>query len=269
MLLTFLNKVKNVYPVKLLRIARYNRKFESDCYSCFRGVYKTFEEAYASAPKDNKIGFNIPEIATSFSERVSKINSYDYPMIFWLQSVLKNNSIVLDFGGNIGVHFYSYQKYILFPNGINWVVCEVQEVAKIGRSLAKKKMEDRLLFIDSIDKVEKFDVLISSGTLQYIEEKNIKKTLQLHKHKPKYLLLNKLPLYDGPEFVTLQNAGCTFVAQHVFNKSNYIKTINDMNYELVDQWTIHDLACYIPFYPNNSFQKYTGMVFKLQSNVGN
>lgn len=82
--------------------------------------------------------------------------------------------------------------------------------------------------------------------------------------KPQHLLINRLPLYDGEQFVTLQNGGQVFYPQYVFNQSDFINSLIDLGYELVDRWEDHELTCIIPFHPDQSVHFYHGLYFRRQ-----
>src|SRR5947209_933863 len=69
--------------------------------SLCRGVFKTFSEAAASAPKNGKkIGFDHPEAASFLDHWADAIFPYDYPILFWLKPQLNGPVSIFDFGGN-------------------------------------------------------------------------------------------------------------------------------------------------------------------------
>lgn len=132
----------------------------------------------------------------------------------------------------------------------------------------KKKqvtLDISLKFTTRFEDAEGSDIIISAGTLQYIESPMLFESLARLHDKPKYLLLNKLPLYEGAGYVTLQNAGCSFVAQHVFNYDYFINELSKIAYDVVDIWNVYELNCHIPFYPKNSFNTYTGIYLKAKN----
>jgi putative methyltransferase (TIGR04325 family) len=57
---------------------------------------------------------------------------YDYPVLFWLTPILLENTHVLDVGGNVGVHYYVYQKHVPYPTGLRWTVCELLNLIAKG-----------------------------------------------------------------------------------------------------------------------------------------
>jgi putative methyltransferase (TIGR04325 family) len=257
---------------KLLKEKQYERQFAGDCYGCFYGVFETFEQAEQAAPKTKKIGYNHAELALEYEQMLEGnswensdgvIASYDYPVLFWLNSIFKRGdaSTIFDLGGNVGVHFYTYAKYLEYPRNLNWVVCDVPEIVNVGRGLAEKRGAQNIDFTVDFKDISGQDILLSSGTIQYVED--LAKMLSLY-HKPKHLLINRLPLYDtGPRFVTLQNGGQVFYPQYVFNKSEFIEELNKIGYELIDIWKYTNDSCIIPCHPDQSVPFYSGLYLQL------
>ena len=80
--------------------------------------------------------------------------------------------------------------------------------------------------------------------------------------RPRHLLLSKLPLRDGPGFVTLQNGGPCFVPQRVFDRGRFLSDFAAIGYELIDSWEDHSLSCWIPFNPTPTVPTYTGLYLR-------
>lgn len=80
---------------------------------------------------------------------------------------------------------------------------------------------------------------------------------------PNHLLINRLPLYDGKQFVSLQNGGKVFYPQFIFNRKQFIDSLTDIGYKLVDIWEDRVDSCIIPFYPEYSVPVYYGLYFTL------
>jgi putative methyltransferase (TIGR04325 family) len=247
----------------------YEKRFSEKCYGCCRGVFNTFEEAIASAPKTKNLGYDSSELAENYLQKLKKhfltdnsvsINSYDYPIIFWLQNILQINDVVFDLGGNLGFHFYAYAKYLNYPSQFKWLICEMPEIVKCGREFALEKQKSQLFFTSNFPEIEEANILIASGSIQYIQTfwENFSKLTQ----KPKHILINRLPLYDGKTIVTLQNGGKVFYPQYVFNKQDFIKFFENIGYELIDIWEDRVDSCQIPFYPENSLNFYTGLYLR-------
>jgi putative methyltransferase (TIGR04325 family) len=260
------NIVKPIY--KKIRDLYLSYQFPKEGgYSYFRGVFETFEQAIQTAPKSKFIGYNSPDLAEEYISNVESfevIRAYDYPMIFWLNHIFDNveDISIFDFGGNVGIHFYGYQKYIDYPKKLKWIVFEVPEIVKAGEKLAKSKSSINLEFTDIEDVLEDKDVFIASGSIQYV--KSLSTLLASLTKKPRFLLLNRLPLYNGNQFVTLQNGGKVFYPQYVFNYSNFILSLEEIGYDLIDAWEDNLDSCIIPFYPEKSIRFYHGFYFKLR-----
>ncbi|HEY9637600.1 MAG TPA: methyltransferase, TIGR04325 family [Coleofasciculaceae cyanobacterium] len=248
---------------------KYERLFAGDCYGCFRGVYETFEEAIRSAPKTKSIGYDNSELAQDYQQDVeleTTVQSYDYPVLLWLNSIFTINPInlsIFDFGGNVGIHFYSYEKYIKYPANLRWIVCDVPAIVQAGKELAERRHRSELIFTGKFEEASGKDVFLASGSIQYVE--NLSLSISSLPEKPKHLLINRLPLYDGFQFVTLQNGGNVFYPSYIFNKTNFLDSLNKIGYEMVDIWEDRVDGCFIPFHPDKSCPFYYGLYFKLRS----
>lgn len=257
------NRVNKIPVVRALREFSYERRFSGECYGNFRGVFETFEEAIASAPKTKKVGYNQPDLAEEYKEDLgkSKIKNYDYPVLFWLKEIIEESSIIFDFGGNIGIHYYLYSKYLNYPSNLKWIVCEVPEIKRVGEELAQQKGKTNLLFTSDFEDANNINIFFASGSIQYVESLSLS-LLKLNQ-KPRHLLINRLPLYEGKQFVTLQNGGMVYYPQYVFNRKDFIDSLCNLGYEIIDVWKDREDSCVIPLHPKNSVPFYSGLYFRL------
>lgn len=253
--------VKALPAVRSWQLRQYEKMFASDAgYGWFRGVFSTFPDAVRSAPTNRAIGFDLPSYARMFDERHTQIFPYDYPVLFWLRSLLSPAARVFDFGGHVGVQFYAYQKYLDFPAGLVWTVCDVPTVASVGRDLAAKRGQSgRLTFTTDVYDAEGYDVFIAAGSLQFVESPSLAEALGALRNPPTNLLLNKIPLRQGEGFVTLQNAGTSFVPQYVFSRQEFTGSLERLGYRVVDAWEDRVHSCNIPFHPDKSVAHYSGL----------
>jgi putative methyltransferase (TIGR04325 family) len=251
-------------PVRAWRERSYERLFSSDeFFGTFRGIFSTFDEALRSAPPNRARGFDHADYAKQFRERMQGIYSYDYPVLFWLAPTLRPGMRVFDYGGHVGVQFYSYQRYLKFPQPLRWLVCDVPAVVEAGRAIAREQgVDDRLAFTTEVPDADGADVFICAGALQFVERPLLHETLERLKKPPTHLLLNKLPLRDGAAFVTLQNAGPVYVAQHVFDRRAFLSSLDRAGYELIDQWEDRVHSCRIPFHPERDVVHYSGLYLR-------
>ncbi|MBF2067321.1 MAG: methyltransferase, TIGR04325 family [Calothrix sp. C42_A2020_038] len=264
---------------QLYKEKRYKSQFSTDCYGCFWGVFKTFEEAIQAAPKTKSIGYDNEELAQEYQQMLENNNwenqgrsifLYDYPILFWLTSIINQGGTkVFDFGGNVGVHYYGYRKYLeksvetekLAKNlSLQWTVCDLAEIIKVGKVIADKRNIKDLDFTSEFEDIKNKEIFIAGGVIQYVEKLADKLS---YAYKPQHLLINRVPLYDGQQFVTLQNGGKVFYPQYVFNKTQFIKELTDIGYELIDIWQGSG-SCIIPFHPEKSVYSYSGLYLKLK-----
>lgn len=247
---------------QLVRSAYWYWRFPGECYGCYRGIFETFEQAMTVIPKNRKVGYDHSDLAKEYKTSLSKeVGSYDYPMLFWLKDLLKEACTIFDFGGNIGTHFYSYKRYLNYPQNLRWIVCDLPEIIKAGEDLAKQENSTDLSFTTSFEEADKIDIFMASGSLQYIEPVSISLS-RLH-DKPKHLLINRLPLCNGETFVTLQNGGLVFYPLYVYNRDEFVDSICKIGYEMVDSWKDRSEPCAVPFHPEFNSLTFNGLYFKL------
>jgi putative methyltransferase (TIGR04325 family) len=254
--------IKQIPPILAWRRQRYERKFATSRWEkLFRGVFHNFEEAARSAPPARKIGYNHPEPANMCRNSLVWMFPSDYPVLFWLAKTLNENARIFDFGGSLGISFYSYRKYLRYPPGLRWTVYDLPEVVKVGIEVARRRMVTGLSFTLSTEEADGADMLLALSALQYVERPFASFLSSLHR-KPAHLLLNKLPLTDGPAFITLQNIGTAFCPYHIFNRQLFIQAIRRCGYELIDSWENPEFRCFIPFHPERNIKAYSGLYFE-------
>jgi putative methyltransferase (TIGR04325 family) len=247
----------------------YWRRFAGDCYGCWWGVFTSFEEAIRSAPDTKPVGATTPELAAehrvmleqeNWEGRGSLLNSYDYPVLFWLSQLLMDDSTrkVFDFGGSVGLHFYTYGARLRFPPDLRWTICELPAISEVGRQVATERDAD-VRFTTSFEEADGEDVLLASAIVQDVGD--LGDMLRGLQRPPRHVLINRLPLDDGPAFVTLQNAGSAFCPMYVFNYDEFIDSLVAAGYELVDTWDDLVDGCIIPFH--NKAVPYRGFYLRL------
>ncbi len=247
------------YTNMLLKHLDHYRRFPGESYGGFRGIYESFDQAIAAAPKTKPIGYDDEALADSYARDLDEtIRQYDYPVLFWMQKLLTDGTNVFDFGGNVGTHYFQYRGYLQLTDTVTWTVLDLPEIVKAGKH---RHSEQNLFFTDDVNQVRQADILLASGVVQYIEDfSTFVSTLNF---QPPHLLINRLPLYDGERFVTLQNGGNVFYPQYVFNRARFIRSIEDIGYRLVDEWIDYIDSCFIPFRSRNSLPHYCGLYFEM------
>lgn len=224
--------------IKRNRERSYQKLFLTpDCYTKCCGIFKTEPEAYKKFPILDIKYQDIPVVVDeSFASREYKINEeFDLPVINWFSQVLTSSSIVLDFGGGIGGHFYAYKNHLHMPENVSWNVIEIPQRVEIGNKMAEYKKDTRLKLYDDFSLVENPNIFFASGSLQYINTKLFNALFE--KSKYEHIILNRFPLYFGKSFITVQNGGNEYVLQYIHNKSEFIDLLTRNGYDLIDEWT--------------------------------
>jgi putative methyltransferase (TIGR04325 family) len=225
----------------------------------FRGIYPDFASAERDVPQGRFIGYDNEPSAHRLVDDRSEIFPYDYPVMFWLSKIVPESRFVFDWGGNIGIKYYTYRRYMTFPEGLVWCVNDVPAIVALGDQLAAAEVAPGLRFTSTLDAIAEADVLFAAGSIHFIEDPLA--ALREAKALPKHLLLSKVPAYDKPSAVTLQNMGTAFCPNHLFNRDQLVASLEGLGYRLIDEWKSPDLSCEIPFFADHSIKAYSGFYF--------
>jgi len=217
-----------------------------------------------------KLGYDHSDVAETYVQNLRKrlrthrstcLANFEYPVLFWLRGILKLGDKVLDLGGSVGNHYYCYQRFFSYPSDLRWVVCELPEIAEAGERLKRELNAEGIRFTTDINEASGADVLLASGVLQYLEDFSVQ-LKQALSYSPTHVIINRIPLYDGGQFVTLQNGFASIYPAYVFNRNEFIGMVTGMGYELVDLWDDLVDGCMIPGHPEHSLRHYNGLYFK-------
>jgi putative methyltransferase (TIGR04325 family) len=244
---------------------RREHRFLSDAGFCaYYGVFESFAEARAWLPPSRE--FNNEAVAADFTEhRTAQIFAYDYPMLWWLERALRGGARrVLDIGGSVGVHYLAYRRYLEMPADLTWLVAELPKTALLGRELAAQRQAPALHFTDDMAHAlqQPSDVWLSAGAIQYVEHGRPDQLLRRASTRPRHLLLNKLPLYPGEDYVTTQNIGWgSFSPLYVCNDARFIADIEALGYTLADRWDVPERSLYLPGDSARKVPCFSGLYF--------
>lgn len=256
-----LDGVRVAPPVLAILRLRYDRQFRR-WPGAFRGVFPDFASARASAPRGMPVGYDAPKMTAIYDDRLDKVWPTDYPSMLWIQTALPELHTIFDFGGHVGISFYGFSRYLHFPPVLRWMVCDVPSVVERGRRLATERGAGALSFTTRFEDADGADVLHASGSLQYLEEP-LGAMLDRLASPPRHLLLNKLPLHDGPAFVTLQHTVNAYNPYRVFNRQEFIGALTVRGYQLIDSWDDLDRSCVVPYRPGYAVHAYSGLYLRL------
>jgi putative methyltransferase (TIGR04325 family) len=216
------------------------------------------------------VDFDAAEQKRALGPGACRMYARDYPVLFWLATLLQEEVRIFDLGGSIGITYHAFQKYLQYPQRMRWTVCDQPGVTQVGQELSKVEPSAGLAFTTCFEDADGADVLLVAGALHYIERPLAVLLTALHK-KPTHILLNKLPLSEGPDFVTLTRyPGGGIAPYHVFNRLAFIDSVSSQGYELVDNWSNPDVAMDIPFHPEKRIESFSGLYFRsIGTCVGN
>ena len=248
-------------PLRSLRGRYYERQFVRRP-GTFSGIFRSFLEATEAAPPNSKQGYDHAELAELYADRHFKVLPSDYPALFWLDRILRSATSVFDFGGHLGIQYYSYGKYLTYPADLRWTVLDVPSIVKRGQALAAERGQTQPSFTLDFGRVADHEVFFASGSLQYVETPLAERLTALTA-LPRHLLINKLPLREGEPFVTLQNVQFSFCPYAVSNRSAINEPLKSLGYELMDAWETPDMFCELPLDPDFSISAYTGLYLRL------
>jgi putative methyltransferase (TIGR04325 family) len=229
-----------------------------------RGVYRSFQAAAAAAPGTSPIGYDHDSAAQLYQERLGQVYPGDYPMMFWLTKAFADGvTRVLDLGGHIGTSYYAYQRYVQYPAHLRWQILDVPAVAARGRELAAQRDARRALeFVPSFDHASSAELLFTSGCLQYLES-TLPAMLAPRSVRPRWVLINLVPLHQVHDFWTVQSIPDAFCPYHVQRDSEFFDAMRDLGYTLEDRWVNVEKRCEVKFHPDYGVEGYVGAAFRL------
>lgn len=244
--------------------ARYERRFAANTQeNLFRGVFDSFDQAAASAPATRPIGYDHPEPAAMYRQRMKELYATDYPVLFWLsQSFQAGARSLFELGGHVGVSYYSYQKVLPFPAELQWTVHDVRTVMERGRALANHADSlGKLDFAPDFAQASGADIFLAMGVLQYLPQ-TLAERLRSLPSLPPILLLNLTPLHPDASYFTLQSIGTAFCPYRIDQEGEFVKSLQQLGYRLRDAWINPDKSCPIPFRTDRSLNYYRGYCFQ-------
>jgi putative methyltransferase (TIGR04325 family) len=248
--------------VRDLRRAASDRRFEHNTRSnLFRGVFTSFAEAQASAPATRPIGYDNPQSANLYLERLH-IDEYDYPSMFWIAASLgQGMRQIADIGGSVGIKYFAFRGFIDYPADIVWRVIDVPAVIARGAEFAAANgASPALQFSDRLADADGMDLFFVSGALQYLPE-SLPEMLDRIPNKPGRIVINTTPIHAVHSFFTLNSIGTAFCPYRVQAHDEFVAAMNRRGYRVRDEWLNVGKRMQIAFEPEYSLSHYTGFCF--------
>lgn len=222
----------------------------------FFGVYPDFPAARSALPDQSKNGWENESIVAADYFQPSL-----YATLYWLARAVKEGSSIIDFGGAIGQTHREYVQRLALPESVSWTVVDLAPAIRQGRELAAARGATGLSFAERLEDLESCDIFLSRGCLQYVEA-SLTDLLSSLPKLPEYLLLDKIPLSNGPGFVTIQNLGFSATPYRIFNRELFLAPLLQQGYVVLDEWPVQELSCGIPFHPERLLATHSGLLLK-------
>jgi putative methyltransferase (TIGR04325 family) len=248
-------------PARALRWLRWRAHERLQPMNACRGVYPSFSAAELAAPGIKPVGYDAANSSKWYLSKLTGVSQEDYPVLFWLRSAFDDGRSVFEIGGHVGVAYYSFASLLVYPPDLIWTICDVPSIAEAGEALALERGRTNLRFVTSPTQVEGADIVLAAGALQYIDSPDLAGAIASFRRRPRHVLINTTPVYDGAAFITLQNIGSAYCPYRVFNRGEFVRSMETAGYLLVDSWR-KERAFSVPGHPDKSFDHYSGFYFR-------
>ncbi|HWV15281.1 MAG TPA: methyltransferase, TIGR04325 family [Cellvibrio sp.] len=251
--------LKRIIEALLVRIHDYLQPLNS-----MRGVYSSFAEAVAAAPATKPTGYDAANAQSWYYTKLNSIGLEDYPVLYWLRQAFADSSSLLEIGGHVGVAYYGFARVLEYPAELNWTIVDVPSVMQAGEAMARERQSRHLHFAHSgLAGMKGVDILMTVGALQYLET-DLASIISDFQYKPRHLIINTTPVYEGPGFTTLQNLGSVYCAYRIFNRQEFVASLKAIGYTLIDSWA-KPRQFRVPGHPDKAFDHYSGFYFRAGS----
>lgn len=227
----------------------------------FRGAFASYDEALANVRSGRLAGYDHDSVAPVSQAFMQERAPWDYPILYWLQRLAPEIACLVDAGGHIGVKYRAFAPYLDLER-LRWVVYDLPALVRAGRA-QQRPLDRTLSFVDRLEEAPAADVLLASGLLPYLREPFEELVGRMH-GKPRHILLNKVVTRDGPTVVTLENFGVAEVPYQIRNQREVPAALEALGYEIVDEWTIEQLAHRIQTHPELGRCTYRGYAARLR-----
>lgn len=230
----------------------------------FFGSYESFAAAEAAVPTGIHVGYDgAPDAQSMYSPQIC---AWDYPTMFWLADAFQNGmTTVCDLGGHVGIKYYAFRRVIDYPERLGWIVSDVPSVAAAGEALAvERQCSHQLSFRSDLKSIEEADILLLSGSLQYLPFK-LSEMLAAVAHKPRRLILNITAAHSSQTIYTLNSIGRAICPYRIQPSDEILGEIRQNGYRRRDVWRNDGKPITIPFVEGGDKAFYFGCCFDRDS----
>ncbi len=203
----------------------------------FRGSYRSYDEAIAAVSPQLIGGYDNAGLVDVAFDEMCKMHLWDYPVLFWLERLLPDHSLLIDAGGHMGTKFRAFAPYLTLPDDFVWAVYDLPSIVEEGARRAQADMLPALHFHSRTETLPAADVLLASGLFQYLDTGPAAFLARLPK-MPRHLLLNKVATREGCTVVTLERFPDAEVPYHVRERTEFESELTGLGYVIRDKWQI-------------------------------
>ncbi len=237
---------------------RFHRHDDEPVYS---GIYPTYEAALQAIPKGEAVGFDDASIPDFYLNHHFVLNQHDYPVLFWIGRILRPGVTIFDLGGGLGQCWYSYTPYLPTLAGCRWIVCDLPAFVKQGTDLALQHSASGLSFTSELQPAAEAAIFVTNGALQYMRS-DLPELLATLAHMPEHILINRVPMYDGESYYTIQRTRhSTYTPYRVPNREAFCQGMRLLGYREQDRWEV-PRNLHVNFQPKYDVAKYQGFYFQ-------
>jgi putative methyltransferase (TIGR04325 family) len=246
--------------------ARYRRRFfSSRGMGSWYGDFDSFEAALASAPNGSPIGYDTEGTETLY-DNFFRVDAKDFPVLFWLEKVLKHGNRVFDFGGNVGHMCLAYRALLSEGASLDWEVYDVPTTVNEGTKRVRERGIERLSFTTDFSRASGAHVLLAAGALQY-ERQPLPQLIEALEVKPRHVVVNMLPTLPDRATITLQNIGPAFCAYRIDARTTLSEGLKAIGYEPLGSWENPEGRTRVPFSDRAQRITWVGHCFRLRTDV--
>lgn len=227
----------------------------------FTGAYASHAQALSSPAAGRLAGYDHDEVAEVSFDKMCQVMVWDYPVLFWLERLLPQIGHLVDAGGHMGTKFRAFRPLLPIGGKVNWIVYDLPAIVRAGRLRAASDGLSGLTFTDDLSSIERSDLFLASGLLQYLDV-SLSELLRRLPTLPHHLLINKLAMRDGETVVTLERIGKAMVPYQIRNRQKFMEEMAGLGYRVVDSWTIPSLSHVIDTHPELGASQSMGLYLR-------
>jgi putative methyltransferase (TIGR04325 family) len=224
----------------------------------YRRSFGTLDEVMRAVKPYARGGHENPANVALHLELNRMARPSDYAAFYYLRDPLLCVKKIFDLGGNVGNLYYCYRDYLPLRKDVVWTVFDLPETISRGRTLASSRNVPNLQFTDDLQQASGADLFIASGSLQYFD-RSLPELLESIGQRPRYILINRTPLIDGPDFAVVQDAGHIRVGCKLYNRSKLIAQFERLGYGVLGEWQAPELRLSVLDRPSSSVAAYAGL----------